>query len=112
MLLLANANATVTLCHSRTADVEAHVRRADVVVAAVGRAEYVCGEWIKPGAVVVDVGMNSVPDASRKRGYRLVGDVQYEQAAARASFITPVPGGVGPMTVASLLANTVAAAER
>ncbi len=105
-LLLGNANATVTMCHSRTRDVAAEVRRADVVVAAVGKPELVRGEWIADGAVVIDVGMNRLGDG------RLVGDVEYAAAATRARAITPVPGGVGPMTIACLLENTVEAAAR
>ena len=107
-------NATVTVCHSRTPDVAAVIRGADIVVAAIGKANFVQGEWLKPGAVVIDVGINSVPDASRKAGYRLVGDVDYESCIApgRASAITPVPGGVGPMTIAMLLTNTVNSYER
>jgi methylenetetrahydrofolate dehydrogenase (NADP+)/methenyltetrahydrofolate cyclohydrolase len=105
-LLLNNANATVAMCHSRTRDLADEVRRADVVVAAVGRAELVRGEWIKPGAVVLDVGMN------RKTDGKLVGDVEFAAAAERARAITPVPGGVGPMTIACLLENTVTAARR
>ena len=104
----------MTICHSRTPDVAAVIRGADIVVAAIGRANFVQGEWLKPGAVVIDVGINSVPDASRKAGYRLVGDVDYEACVqpGRASAITPVPGGVGPMTIAMLLTNTVNAYER
>jgi methylenetetrahydrofolate dehydrogenase (NADP+) / methenyltetrahydrofolate cyclohydrolase len=98
-LLMLERDATVTLCHSRTRDLASEIGRADVVVAAVGRPELVRGEWIKPGAVVLDVGVNRVGD-------RLVGDVEFEAAAARAHYITPVPGGVGPMTVAMLLRNT------
>jgi methylenetetrahydrofolate dehydrogenase (NADP+)/methenyltetrahydrofolate cyclohydrolase len=105
-LLLANANATVVMCHSRTRDVAAEVRRAEVVVAAIGRAEHVRGEWIADGAVVIDVGMNRGGDG------RLVGDVEFTAAAARARAITPVPGGVGPMTIACLLENTVEASAR
>ena len=105
-LLLANANATVTMCHSRTRDLADEVRRADIVVAAVGRAELVRGDWIKPGAVVLDVGMNRMPDG------KLLGDVELAAAAARARAITPVPGGVGPMTIACLLENTVMFARR
>ena len=97
----------MTVCHSRTADIEKRVSEADILVAAIGKAHFVKGEWIKPGAVVIDVGINSVDDATKKRGYRLVGDVDYEGAKARASAITPVPGGVGPMTIAMLLQNTV-----
>ncbi len=105
MLLLANANATVTLCHSRTADLAAEVARADIVVAAIGRAELVRGAWIKDGATVIDVGMNRNADG------KLCGDVEFQAAAQRARAITPVPGGVGPMTIACLLDNTVIAAR-
>lgn len=105
-------DATVTICHSRTRDLAAHVRRADILIVAAGRAEMITGDMIKPGAVVIDVGMNSVPDATRAKGSRLCGDVHFESASAVASRITPVPGGVGPMTIAMLLRNTVRAAER
>ncbi len=105
-LELLMAGATVTVCHSRTRDLENHVRRADLVVVAVGRPEMVKGDWIKEGAVVIDVGMN------RLESGKLVGDVEFEAAKARASAITPVPGGVGPMTRAILLRNTLQAAER
>ena len=105
-LLLANASATVTLCHSRTRELADEVRRADVVVAAVGRPEMVRGDWIKPGAIVLDVGIN------RTAGGTLVGDVEFAAAAERARAITPVPRGVGPMTIACLLDNTVLAARR
>jgi methylenetetrahydrofolate dehydrogenase (NADP+)/methenyltetrahydrofolate cyclohydrolase len=104
--LLIAADATVTVCHSRTRDLAAAVGRADVLVAAIGRAEMIRGAWIKPGAVVIDVGINRLP--TRK----LVGDVEFEVAKERASAITPVPGGVGPMTVAMLLSNTLASARR
>lgn len=110
-LLLVRANATVTICHSRTKDLADVVRQADVLVAAVGRAEMVRGDWIKPGAVVIDVGINHVDDPSRPKGYRLVGDVAYDEAAQVAGAITPVPGGVGPMTIAMLLKSTLHAAE-
>lgn len=103
-LLLEQANATVTVCHSRTRDTAARVREADVVVAAVGVAEMVRADWVKPGAVVVDVGMNRLPDG------RLVGDVAFDEVAAVARAITPVPGGVGPMTIAMLMENTLTAA--
>jgi len=106
------ANATVTICHSRTKDLAAHLRRADIVVAAIGRAEMITGDMLKPGVVVIDVGINRVEDASDPRGYRVVGDVHFDSAAEVASRITPVPGGVGPMTIALLLRNTVRAAER
>ncbi|MGA8262628.1 MAG: bifunctional methylenetetrahydrofolate dehydrogenase/methenyltetrahydrofolate cyclohydrolase FolD [Arenicellales bacterium] len=105
-LELISANATITVCHSRTRDLAGKVGAADIVVAAVGRPEFIKGEWIKPGAVVIDVGINRLDDG------RLVGDVAYEAAAERASWITPVPGGVGPMTVASLLQNTLDSARR
>jgi len=110
-LLLTKADATVTIAHSRTQDLPAVCREADVLVAAVGKAEMVRGDWVKPGAVVIDVGVNRVDDASAKRGYRLVGDVAFEEASQVASAITPVPGGVGPMTIAMLLENTLHAAE-
>lgn len=110
-LLLVRANATVTICHSRTKDLKDVVRSADVLVAAVGRAEMVRGDWVKPGAVVIDVGINRVDDASQPRGYRLVGDVAYDEVKEVAGAITPVPGGVGPMTIAMLMNNTLRAAE-
>lgn len=106
-LLLMQRNATVTIAHSRTCNLEEVVRRADIVVAAVGRAEMVKASWIKPGAVVIDVGINSVDDTSKKSGYRLVGDVDFAGCKEVASLITPVPGGVGPMTIAMLLRNTI-----
>jgi methylenetetrahydrofolate dehydrogenase (NADP+)/methenyltetrahydrofolate cyclohydrolase len=99
-------NATVTICHSRTVDIASFTRKADIVVAAMGRPHFVTADMVKEGAVVVDVGINRVEDASAKKGYRLVGDVDFEAVAPRTSFITPVPGGVGPMTVATLMANT------
>ena len=105
--LLRNADATVTVCHSKTASLENHVKNADVVVAAIGSPGFVKGEWLKEGAVVIDVGTNFIPDATKKSGHRLVGDVDYESASQVASYITPVPGGVGPMTVAMLLQNVV-----
>ena len=103
--LLKHENATVTVCHSRTYDLDKQIKNADVVVAAIGKPNFVKGEWLKPGAVVIDVGTNYVPDESKKSGQRLIGDVDYESAAQTASMITPVPGGVGPMTVAMLLEN-------
>ena len=108
--LLLGENCTVTIAHSRTRDLPAVVRRADIVIAAVGRAEMVRGEWIKPGACVIDVGINRVPTEDGKG--QLVGDVAYEEAADTASAITPVPGGVGPMTIAMLMRNTLVAAHR
>lgn len=110
-LLLVRANATVTLCHSRTRNLPDVVRQADVLVAAVGRPEMVKGDWVKPGAVVIDVVINHVDDSSRPRGYRLVGDVDFNAVKEVAGAITPVPGGIGPMTIAMLLKNTLRAAE-
>ena len=106
------ANATVTVCHSRTADLAAHTRRADILVAAAGQVGFITGDMVGEGAVVVDVGINRVDDPEAKKGYRLVGDVEFEGASERASRITPVPGGVGPMTIAMLLTNTVRSARR
>ena len=111
-MLLQSRDATVTVVHSGTRDAAAHVRRADIGVAAAGKAGMVHAEWLKPGAVVIDVGTNSVADASKKTGYRLVGDVDFEGAMRVASKVTPVPGGVGPMTIAMLLQNTLIAAQR
>jgi len=105
----AGANATVTICHSRTTDLPSITRQADVLIAAIGRPEFVKASMVKPGVVVVDVGINRVPDASKKSGYRLVGDVDFAGVSPLASKITPVPGGVGPMTVAMLMRNTVKA---
>jgi len=110
-LLLVKENATVTVCHSRTKNIAEVVRQADILIAAIGRTEMVRGDWIKPGAAVIDVGMNDKPDETKKRGYRLVGDVNFDEAKEVAGFITPVPGGVGPMTIAMLMANTFRAAE-
>ena len=105
------ANATVTVCHTGTPDIGAHVRQADIIVAAVGRPNTITADMVKPGAVVIDVGMNRVDDASRKAGYRLTGDVDFGPVSEKASAITPVPGGVGPMTIAMLLRNTLRAAQ-
>ena len=105
------ANCTVTFCHSGTKDLGAETRRADILIAATGRAGLITADMVKPGAVVVDVGMNRIPDASAKNGTRLVGDVDFDGVSKVASLITPVPGGVGPMTIAMLLMNTVRAAE-
>ena len=111
--LLLGANATPTIAHSRTKDLPDVVRRADIVVAAVGRPEMVLGDWIKPGATVIDVGINRVPAPEKGEGkHKIVGDVHFESAEKVAGAITPVPGGVGPMTIACLLANTVTAAAR
>jgi len=109
-LMLTNANATVTLCHSRTRDLPGYLKGADIVVAAVGKPEFVRGEWLKAGAVVIDVGSNAVDDPSAERGYRYVGDVEFGSAQAVAGYITKVPGGVGPMTITMLLGNTLKAA--
>ena len=105
-------NATVTVCHSRTTNLAGHIRRADIVVAAIGKPEMITGDMIKPGAVVIDVGINRVNDASAPKGYRIVGDVHFASARDAASLITPVPGGVGPMTIAMLMKNTVRAAAQ
>ncbi|NLF65995.1 MAG: bifunctional methylenetetrahydrofolate dehydrogenase/methenyltetrahydrofolate cyclohydrolase FolD [Chloroflexi bacterium] len=110
-MLLQKANATVSICHSRTQDLAAYTRNADILIAAIGRAQMLTGDMIKPGATVIDVGVNRVEDPSAKRGYRLVGDVNYEEALEVAGAITPVPGGVGPMTIAMLMKNTLRAAE-
>jgi len=100
-------NATVTICHSRTQDLPSITRQADVLIAAIGRPNFVTGDMVKDGVAVIDVGINRVEDASKKRGYRLVGDVEFDAVAPKASHITPVPGGVGPMTVAMLMHNTL-----
>jgi methylenetetrahydrofolate dehydrogenase (NADP+)/methenyltetrahydrofolate cyclohydrolase len=107
-----NADATVTICHSRTRDIPGHCRRADILIAAIGVAEFVKADMVKPGAVVIDVGVNRVPDPESKTGSRLVGDVDFAGVQPIAGKITPNPGGVGPMTIAMLLQNTVRAAER
>jgi len=108
-LMLLHNNATVTICHSKTKDIESHVQKADIVIAACGRAKMVKKSWIKPGAIVIDVGINSVTDNTKKRGYRLVGDVDFDEVKNIAGYITPVPGGVGPMTIAMLMKHTVEA---
>ena len=105
-------NATVTVCHSRTSNLAGHIRRADIVIAAIGKPEMITGDMIKPGAVVIDVGINRVNDAAVPKGYRIVGDVHFASARDVASLITPVPGGVGPMTIAMLMKNTVRAAAQ
>jgi len=106
------ADATVTVCHSRTPDVGYHTRQADILIAAIGRANFITADMVKPGAVVVDVGINRVNDPKSPKGFRLVGDVAYDEVAAKAALITPVPGGVGPMTIAMLMRNTVQACRR
>lgn len=110
-MLLQQRNATVTICHSRTKDLEFYLKNADIVVAAIGRTEMITGDMLKPGAAIIDVGINRKDDPDAKRGYRLVGDVEYESASEVAGAITPVPGGVGPMTIAMLMLNTLRAAE-
>ena len=105
--LLQSCNGTVTVCHSRTKNIPEIIKRADILIAAIGKAEFVKGEWLKPGVVIIDVGINDKADSTKKRGYRLVGDVNYDEAVLKASAITPVPGGVGPMTIAMLMKNTV-----
>ena len=112
LLVSKNSNATVTIAHSRSRDLPAICRRADILVAAVGRPEMVKADWVKPGAVVIDVGINRVADATKKSGFRLTGDVAFEEVAPLCSAITPVPGGVGPMTIAMLMKNTLQAARQ
>jgi methylenetetrahydrofolate dehydrogenase (NADP+)/methenyltetrahydrofolate cyclohydrolase len=111
-MMLLKADATITVCHSRTQNLPDIVRQADIVVAAIGQPEFVKGDWLKPGAVVIDVGTNQVADPTSERGYRYVGDVEFETAQHIAGAITKVPGGVGPMTITMLLKNTVKAARR
>ena len=108
-MLLLQQNCTVTMCHSRTKDIAKYTREADIIVAAIGIPFFVKEDMVKEGAVIIDVGINSIEDASRKSGYRLVGDVDFDNVAPKCSYITPVPGGVGPMTIASLLQNTLKA---
>ena len=110
--LMIGADSTVTVCHSRTRDLPTHTRAAEILIVAAGRAQMITGDMVKPGAVVIDVGMNRIPDASKKSGSRLVGDVDFESVRPVASKITPVPGGVGKMTIAMLMRNTVRAAEQ
>jgi 5,10-methylene-tetrahydrofolate dehydrogenase/methenyl tetrahydrofolate cyclohydrolase len=111
-LLLVKEDATVTICHSRTKDLAGVCREADILIAAIGRAQMIRGDWIKPGAYVIDVGTNRVDDPTTKSGYRLVGDVAFDEAVEVAGAITPVPGGVGPMTITLLLQNTLRSAQR
>lgn len=105
-------DATVTVCHSRTANLKEECRQADIIIAAIGSPEFVTADMVKPGAVVIDVGTTRVPDASRKSGYRLTGDVKFDEVAPLCSYITPVPGGVGPMTICSLMKNTLSAGKK
>mgnify|MGYP001131171024 CR=1 FL=1 len=111
LLMQKGRDATVTLCHSRTRDLAYHTKRADIIIAALGKPMAVTADMVKEGAVVIDVGINRIDDPTRTRGYRLVGDVAYEEVAPRCSAITPVPGGVGPMTIAMLMDNTLRAAR-
>lgn len=111
LMIQKGVDATVTVCHSRTVNLPDITRQADILIAAMGRAEFVTADMVKEGVVIIDVGMNRVDDASRERGYRLTGDVAYEEVSEKASFITPVPGGVGPMTIALMLQNTLDAAR-
>lgn len=108
----ASGDATVTICHSRTKNLADYTRRADIIVAAIGKAEFLKGDMVSEGAVVIDVGINRIPSADTKSGFKLVGDVAYDEVAPKASYITPVPGGVGPMTIAMLMKNTVRACRR
>jgi methylenetetrahydrofolate dehydrogenase (NADP+)/methenyltetrahydrofolate cyclohydrolase len=110
LLARRNINATVTLCHTGTADLAAHTRRADILLAAAGRPGLVTGDMIKAGAAVIDIGVNRVADSSAKKGYRLKGDVDFDSVLEKAGWITPVPGGVGPMTIAMLMRNVLEAA--
>lgn len=112
LLMAKNANATITVAHSRSRDLPALCRDADILIAAVGRPEMVKADWVKEGAVVIDVGINRVPDASKKSGFRLTGDVAFDEVAPKCHAITPVPGGVGPMTIAMLMKNTLQAARQ
>ncbi len=110
-MMLSRCNTTPTICHSQTRHLDEVCRESDIVVAAAGSPGLVRGEWIKPGAIVIDVGINHIPDKTSPRGYRLVGDVEFDEAVKRAGAISPVPGGVGPMTIAMLMANTLKAIE-
>jgi methylenetetrahydrofolate dehydrogenase (NADP+)/methenyltetrahydrofolate cyclohydrolase len=112
LLMAKNANATVTVAHSRSKDLPAICRRADILIAAVGRPDMVKADWVKDGAVVIDVGINRVEDSSKKSGFRLTGDVDFASVAPKCRAITPVPGGVGPMTIAMLMKNTLQAARQ
>ena len=112
MMQKQHGDATVTVCHSRSATLKEECRQADIIIAAIGQPEFVTADMVKPGAVVIDVGTTRVPDASRKSGYRLTGDVKFDEVAPLCSYITPVPGGVGPMTICSLMKNTLLAAKR
>lgn len=112
LLSAKSANATVTICHSRTQNLPEITKQADILIAAIGKPHFITADMVKDGAVVIDVGINRIPDSSKKSGFRLVGDVDFENVAPKCSHITPVPGGVGPMTVAMLMKNTLAACRR
>lgn len=105
-------DATVTVCHSHSKDLKKECQEADIIIAAIGRPDFVTADMVKPGAVVIDVGTTRVPDATKKSGFRLNGDVKFDEVAEKCSFITPVPGGVGPMTICSLMKNTLAAGKK
>ena len=111
-LLLLHENATVTICHSKTVNIMEHTQKADIIIAACGKTQMVKKDWIKKGVVIIDVGINSIEDKTKKKGYRLVGDVDFDDVKNKVSYITPVPGGVGPMTIAMLMTQTVKSAER
>ena len=110
-MMLSRCNATPTICHSCTKNLDEICRESDIIVAAAGSPQLVQGDWIKPGAIVIDVGINHIPDSSKPSGYRLIGDVDFDKAVKRAGAISPVPGGVGPMTIAMLMANTLKAID-
>jgi methylenetetrahydrofolate dehydrogenase (NADP+)/methenyltetrahydrofolate cyclohydrolase len=112
LMIQKGVDSTVTVCHSRTADLAAEIRRADILIAAVGIPEFITGDMVSDNTVVIDVGINRVDDETKPRGYRLCGDVHFESVAPKASLITPVPGGVGPMTIAMLMSNTLLAFKR
>ncbi|MBV6639583.1 MAG: bifunctional 5,10-methylene-tetrahydrofolate dehydrogenase/5,10-methylene-tetrahydrofolate cyclohydrolase, partial [Cyclobacteriaceae bacterium] len=112
MMMLEDGHATVTVCHKYTPDITQYTKEADILIAAVGKPGLISADMVKEGAVIVDVGTSRVEDKSRKSGFKLVGDVEFEEASKKASYITPVPGGVGPMTIASLLLNTIRAYEK
>ena len=105
-------NCTVTLCHSKTSNIKEHTSKADILIVALGKPEFITSDMVKPGAVVIDVGLTRVPNVAKKSGFELKGDVKYDEVAAKCSYITPVPGGVGPMTIVSLLENTLKAAAK
>ena len=111
-LLLLYRNATVTICHAKTENIEDITKRADILISACGRTEMVKKDWIKDNCIIIDIGINSKPDTSRKLGYRLVGDVDFNDVKEKAEYITPVPGGVGPMTIAMLMKQTIESAKR